>query len=86
MAVKIRLARFGARNKPFYRIVVSDARAPRDGRFIEQLGTFDPRGSKVTLDHERVAHWQQHGAKATQIVSELIRRAEKDTAQAGEVA
>jgi small subunit ribosomal protein S16 len=86
MAVKIRLARFGTRGRPFYRIVVSDSRTPRDGRFIEQIGTYDPKGSKVTLDRDRVEHWQKHGAKATQITSELIRRFLEDTAQVGEVA
>ncbi len=84
MAVKIRLARFGTRNKPFYRIVVSDTRSPRDGRFIEQIGTYDPRVSppKVTLNQDRVEHWRKHGAKPTQTVSELIQRVDKDTAEA----
>jgi small subunit ribosomal protein S16 len=79
MAVKIRLARFGTRNKPFYRIVVSDTRTPRDGRFIEQIGTYDPRANpaKVKVNQDRVQHWISHGAKPTRTVSELIQKLEK---------
>ena len=78
MAVKIRLARFGTRNNAFFRIVVSDTRAPRDGSFIEQIGTYDPRASKVTIERARVDHWQKHGAKPTRIVSELMRKLDKE--------
>jgi small subunit ribosomal protein S16 len=77
MAVKIRLARFGAKKKPFYRIVVTDARAPRDGRFIEKIGTYDPKQDppNIFVDTERVEEWLQKGAQATPTVAQLLRRA-----------
>ncbi len=87
MAVKIRLARAGARNRPYYRIVVSDTRSPRDGRFIELVGTYDPRTSppSVTVKGDRINHWVSHGARPTQTVSQLIRRAQKaDTEEVSE--
>ena len=79
MSVKIRLSRCGAKKKPFYRIVVSDERAPRDGRYIEQLGTYDPRTAKdaVKVNHEKVESWIQRGAKPTKTVSELIAKRKK---------
>lgn len=79
MAVKIRLTRRGARNRPHYRVVVADGRAPRDGRFKEVVGTYDPRTSppSVELKSERIEHWLKKGAQATRTVSELIRREEK---------
>jgi small subunit ribosomal protein S16 len=79
MSVKIRLSRHGAKKKPFYRIVVSDARSPRDGRYIEQLGTYDPRiaGEALKVDHEKVESWIQRGAKPTKTVSELIAKHKK---------
>jgi small subunit ribosomal protein S16 len=74
--VVIRLARGGAKKRPFYRVVAADHRMPRDGRFIEQLGTFDPRiekGSiKLTLD--RVEHWLKVGAKPSDTVKGLIKK------------
>jgi small subunit ribosomal protein S16 len=77
MAVKIRLARFGAKKKPYYRIVVTDARTPRDGRFIERIGTYDPKPDPPTIsvDTERVAEWLQKGAQTTPTVAQLLRRA-----------
>ena len=77
MAVKIRLARFGAKKKPFYRIVVTDARAPRNGRFIEKIGTYDPKQDPPTIivDTERVAEWLQKGAQTTPTVAQLLKRA-----------
>jgi small subunit ribosomal protein S16 len=77
MAVKIRLARFGAKKQPFYRIVVTDARAPRDGRFIEKIGTYDPKQDppNVSVDTERVTEWLQKGAQTTPTVAQLLRRA-----------
>jgi len=77
MAVKIRLARFGAKKQPFYRIVVTDARAPRDGRFIEKIGTYDPKQDppNISVDTERVAEWLQRGAQTTPTVAQLLRRA-----------
>ena len=78
MAVRIRLARVGTRNRPFYRIVVSDGRSPRDGRFIELVGTYDPRTDppKITLKQERVKHWIGVGATPSRTVSQLMRKAE----------
>lgn len=77
MAVKIRLARFGAKKKPFYRIVVTDTRAPRDGRFIEKIGTYDPKQDppSISVDKERATEWLQKGAQASPTVAQLLRRA-----------
>ena len=85
MSVKIRLARHGAKKKPFYRIVVSDTRSPRDGRFIEQIGTYDPRVSPaaVTIKQERVDHWIGRGATPSRTVSELIHKLQKRAAESG---
>ena len=70
MAVKIRLKRMGAKKAPFYRIVAADSRAPRDGRFIAQLGTYDPRQNpaKVTLNKEEVLNWLSKGAQPSDTV------------------
>jgi small subunit ribosomal protein S16 len=77
MSVKIRLARFGAKKQPFYRIVVTDTRAPRDGRFIEKIGTYDPKQDppNISVDTERVTEWLQKGAQTTPTVAQLLRRA-----------
>lgn len=74
MAVKIRLARKGKRNQPFYHVVVADERKPRDGAFIEILGTYDPRNKdkRVVLKKERIEHWISKGAKPSETVSQLI--------------
>jgi small subunit ribosomal protein S16 len=77
MSVTIRMSRHGAKKKPFYRIVVSDQRFPRDGRYIEQVGTYDPRAEAIKLDHEKIASWIKKGAKPSQTVSELIKRNRK---------
>lgn len=76
MAVKIRLARFGAKKKPFYRIVVSDARAPRDGRFIERVGTYDPKQDppSINIDRDKVDEWLKRGAQPTATVAQLLKR------------
>jgi small subunit ribosomal protein S16 len=76
MSVKIRLARFGANKKPFYRIVVADAASPRNGRFIERVGTYDPRKNPpaVTFDHSRIADWIRKGAQPTQTVKQLLQK------------
>lgn len=76
MAVKIRLARAGAKKRPFYRIIASDARTPRDGRFLEKLGTYDPttEPSTVHLNHSRVQYWLGVGAQPTETVARLLRR------------
>jgi small subunit ribosomal protein S16 len=79
MSVTIRLSRHGAKKRPFYRIVVSDRRYPRDGRYIEQLGTYDPNAATggVKLDREKVEVWIKQGAKPSQTVSELIKKEKK---------
>lgn len=74
MAVKIRLARHGAKKAPYYRIVVADSRARRDGRYIEQVGTYNPCTDPVavTLDLEKVDKWIADGAKPTETVARLV--------------
>lgn len=74
MTVKIRLARFGSKRDPFYRIVVADSRSPRDGRFIERLGTYDPRTqpSDIKVDTERAKEWLEKGAQPTDQVRKLL--------------
>lgn len=77
MSLKIRLSRGGAKKRPFYRIVVADARAPRDGRFVERLGTFDPMKAKddagrVVLDQEKAKSWIAKGAQPTDRVLRLL--------------
>ncbi len=77
MALKIRLARGGAKKRPFYRIVIADVRAPRDGRFIEKVGSYDPSLSKdnenrVKLDVERIKHWLDNGAQPTDRVLRFL--------------
>ncbi len=77
MALKIRLARGGAKKRPFYRIVVADVRAPRDGRFIERLGTYNPllprdAENRVTLNEDRIRRWLSHGAKPTDRVNRFL--------------
>lgn len=74
MAVKIRLARHGAHKAPYYRIVVADSRARRDGRYIEQVGTYNPliEPKKVTMDLEKIDGWIAQGAKPTETVARLI--------------
>lgn len=80
MALKLRLARQGRKAVPFYSIVVADSRAPRDGRYIEKIGTYDPRQPKdsdrrVIINGERVTHWLSKGAQATDRVAFLIGKA-----------
>ena len=79
MSVTIRMSRHGAKKKPFYRIVVSDQRFPRDGRYIEQVGTFDPsaKSGGVKLDQDKIDAWVKKGAKPSQTVSELIKKVKK---------
>ena len=76
MAVRIRLARHGAKKRPFYRIVVADGESPRDGRFIETVGTYSPLQdpAEVSLKAERVKHWMNQGAKPTDTVKSLLKR------------
>ncbi|VFQ45726.1 30S ribosomal protein S16 [Desulfoluna butyratoxydans] len=76
MAVKIRLARGGAKKKPFYRIVVADSEARRDGRFLEIVGTYDPLKdpAKVTVKHDRVGYWLGEGAIPTDTVRDILKK------------
>lgn len=76
VAVKIRLRRMGAKKAPFYRIVVADSRSPRDGRFIEELGTYDPTKtpSAVTVDTEKAKKWIADGAQPTDTVKALLKK------------
>ena len=74
MAVKLRLKRMGAKKSPFYRIVAADSRMPRDGRFIEQLGTYDPRQNpaKVSLKKEEILKWLGNGAQPSDTVKNIL--------------
>ena len=74
MAVKIRLKRMGAKKAPFYLIVVADSRSPRDGRFIEKLGTYNPllESNKITLDEEKTLKWLNNGAIPTDTARSLL--------------
>ena len=76
MAVRIRLARHGAKKKPFYRIVVADSESPRDGRFLENVGTYDPAydPAKVTIKTDRVRYWMDQGALPTDTVRSLLKK------------
>ena len=78
MAVKIRLRRMGAKKNPFYRIVVADSHFPRDGRFIEEIGTYDPLTNPATIkvDGERAKYWIANGAQPTETVRALLKKAE----------
>ena len=75
MAVKIRLRRMGAKKAPFYRIVVADSRYPRDGRFIEELGTYDPtkEPSVISVDMEKAQKWISTGAQPTETVKKILK-------------
>ncbi len=75
MAVKIRLARHGAKKAPFYRIVVADARSPRDGAFIDRVGTYNPRTqpSEIIVDSEKAQEWLAKGAQPTNQVRKLLK-------------
>jgi small subunit ribosomal protein S16 len=75
MAVKIRLKRIGAKKNPFYRIIVADSRSPRDGRFIEEIGYYNPltEPKTVKIDDEKAARWLKNGAKPTDTVDRLFR-------------
>ena len=76
MAVKIRLARHGAKKKPFYRIVVADGESPRDGKYLENVGTYDPLfdPAKVILKSERIKYWIDQGAKPSDTVRNLLKK------------
>jgi len=76
LAVKFRLTRYGAKKKPFYRIIVADSRSPRDGRFIENVGTYDPLKdpARITLDKEKIIAWYEKGARPTKTVENLFKK------------
>ncbi len=76
MAVKIRLARHGATKRPYYRIVVADSESKRDGRFLENVGTYDPKTdpARVTFKAERVRYWLERGATPTDTVRSLLKK------------
>ncbi|HNX28554.1 MAG TPA: 30S ribosomal protein S16 [Syntrophomonadaceae bacterium] len=76
MATKIRLKRMGAKKKPFYRVVVADARSPRDGRFIEEIGYYDPATDPATIkiDEERALKWLAEGAKPSDTAKSLLQK------------
>lgn len=77
MAVRIRLKRMGAKKRPFYRIVVADSRFPRDGRFIEEIGIYNPTTDPSTLEvnEEKAADWLKKGAKPSETVKNLFKKA-----------
>ena len=77
MAVKMRLRRMGQKKAPFYRIVVADARAPRDGKFIEEIGTYDPNQnpSVFKVDEEAAKKWLNNGAQPTEVVGKIFKAA-----------
>lgn len=84
MAVSIRLARHGSKKVPFYRVVVTDERNPRDGRFIENIGTFDPSSREVALkiDRGRLEYWQSKGAQASHTLERLLKKSPAPAVQA----
>jgi len=76
MSVKIRLARHGAKKRPFYRIVIADSESPRDGKFLENVGTYNPLTdpAEVSLKQERIKHWIDQGAIPTDTVKNLLKK------------
>jgi small subunit ribosomal protein S16 len=76
MAATIRLSRHGARKRPYYRIIVTDSRAPRDGRRLEQVGTYDPNQNpaRVQFQQEKLEHWLRRGARPSLTVAQLMKR------------
>ena len=84
MAVSIRLRREGAKNRPYYKVVVADRRSPRDGKFIEIIGAYDPKkpGHNSTLNIDRVEYWISKGAQPSDTVRSLIKKNKKATATA----
>jgi small subunit ribosomal protein S16 len=84
MAVHIRLARAGTKKRPFFRIVVADQRSPRGGRFLENIGTYDPtkNPSPLLVKQDRLSYWQGVGAQASATVSQLLKRLAKADAAA----
>ena len=79
MSVKIRMKRVGAKNTPVFRIVVADSRSPRDGKFIEEIGTYQPlqKGDNFKLDLERAKYWVSKGAQPSDTVASFLKKANK---------
>lgn len=84
MSVKIRLKRIGAKNNPVFRVVVADGRSPRDGKFIEEIGTYNPtqKGNNVTVKLDRADYWIKQGAQPSDTVASFLRKARRTTAAA----
>jgi small subunit ribosomal protein S16 len=84
MSVKIRMKRIGAKNQPAFRIVVADSRSPRDGKCIEEIGTYQPlkKGENVTLNYPRAQYWLSKGARPSDTVASFLRKAAKASAAA----
>lgn len=74
MAVKMRLTRTGAKKAPTYRVIVADSRSPRDGRFIEEIGFFNPRTDEIKIDAEKAQTWLKNGAQPTDTVRALLKK------------
>ena len=88
MAVKIRMTRTGGKNEVSYRIIATDSRSPRDGRYLEVLGWYDPKrqGVNFELDRERVQHWVSRGAQVSDTVASLLRKADRIRTEVGATA
>ena len=88
MAVSIRLRREGAKNRPYYKVVVADSRSPRDGKFIEVIGTYDPKkpGHNSTMNLDRAEFWISKGAQPSDTVRSLIKKTKKQAAKVLSVA
>ncbi|HFE46006.1 MAG TPA: 30S ribosomal protein S16 [Nannocystis exedens] len=82
MAVRIRLARMGSKKKPYYRIVAADSHSPRDGRFLDRIGTYNPMIEEIVINDERLNYWSGVGAQPTTTVARLIRKHRKAAAAA----
>lgn len=84
MAVSIRLRREGTTNRPYYKVVVADSRSPRDGKFIEIVGTYDPKkeGANSKLEMNRIEHWISKGAQPSDTVRSLIRKTRRAASEA----
>jgi small subunit ribosomal protein S16 len=86
MAVSIRLSRQGTKKRPFYRVVVTDSRSPRGGKFLENIGTFDPakevKDASLKIDHERLAYWRGTGATPSDTLVRLLKEVKKHEASA----
>jgi len=79
VSVRIRLKRVGSKNRPQWRVVVSDSRSPRDGRFIEEIGHYDPLPAEEVFEikEDRLQHWTEQGAKPTDVIKSLLKRSKK---------